>query len=88
LGVIGIAPLTIYGTLAIQRSQRTSVAKMRQGNEHLALAVASLIKEHIDQQRLLTTIGAGILQTTDREQARWAFQLNPDIRTLSRHRCL
>ena len=77
LGLIGVVPLICYGYLAIQRSQATSIAGVRQGNQHLARAVAETIRLHVEHQHeLLATLGVTTLQAADRANTFRLFGLD------------
>ena len=63
LVLVGIAPLIVYGSMAIARAQRTSVQQVRESNRRLARSIAEQIRVYSQAERqLVATIGAAVLQ--------------------------
>lgn len=62
LAAIGMAPLGVYGLIAMDRARQTAVAEVRQGNDRLADAVAQRISAYMEREReLLESIGTAAL---------------------------
>jgi signal transduction histidine kinase len=78
LGLAGIVPLALYGTVAIERSQTTSVQQVRESNRSMANLVARTISEHIQHQHeLLATLGRLTLESAEPDVSFLGVQLDP-----------
>lgn len=83
LGLAGMAPLALYGTLAVQRSQRVAIEEVRESNQFLAQALAQGILAHLGHQReLLATIGVAALESTDPALTLEGIRLSPEYEHL------
>lgn len=70
LAVAGVAPLIAFGALAVQRSQRTAIAEVREGNARLAHSLARRLDDYTAHEReLIRNAGAAALQAPTPEAA-------------------
>jgi signal transduction histidine kinase len=79
LGAAGIVPLALFGYVATQRSQRTAMAEVREGNQQLATTIAARISDYVrSETEQLITIGSAAIQaptSRDAEGLVNAFEL-------------
>jgi signal transduction histidine kinase len=85
LVLVGLAPLAIFGVIAIQRAGQTAVDEVRGGTQRLAHAIAQRIDAHIAAEReLLDTVGIGILQADKPDLTQNAFSIQfPNLHGLT-----
>ncbi len=68
--LVGIAPLTTFGYVALRRSQATTIKELRSGNARLARLIAERIAGYTQsERRLLAAIGASARLAPNDEQA-------------------
>jgi signal transduction histidine kinase len=61
LTLVGIAPLGVYGIMALMRAQDTSAAQVREGNRRAARAIAGRIAAYAESEsELVGAIGAAV----------------------------
>lgn len=61
LALVGIAPLAVYGIVALARAQDTSAAQVQEGNRRAAHAIAGRIAAYTaSESNLVATIGAAV----------------------------
>lgn len=66
LGLVGIVPLALFGYLATQRSQRTAMSEVREGNQRLAETIAARISDYVrSEAQLLAAMGSAVVQAKD-----------------------
>lgn len=83
LGLAGLAPLALYGTLAVQRAQRATADQVRESNDYLAQALAQGILSHLGHQReLLAGIGIAALESKDPTWTLEGIRLSPEYKHL------
>ena len=59
--LVGIAPLAVYGIVALARAQDTSAEQVQEGNRRAARAIAGRIGTYADSERnLVAAIGAAV----------------------------
>jgi signal transduction histidine kinase len=74
---VGIGPIAVYGWVGVERSERTAVSEVRDGNERVANSIAARIEEHIASERkVLAAIGAAVSLATKPQFALESYTLS------------
>lgn len=80
LTLVGIAPLAVYGTIALTSAEDTAAEQVREGNRRAARAIAGHIAAYAaSERRLIAAIGAAVQHARDphgRQLVLDAYQLD------------
>jgi signal transduction histidine kinase len=80
LTLVGVAPLAIYGIMALARAQDTSAEQVQEGNRRAARAIAGRIAAYVESESdLVAAIGAAVWHARDahaRQLVLDAYQLD------------
>ena len=71
LATVAIAPLGVFGYLALRQAENTAMVEARAGNLRLARQVAGRLTAYLaGERRLLASVGAAVVQASDDRSAR------------------